>query len=495
MSTQPLAATHRYPLRNSTIIATSPSLARSPATYKQGRTILPLTDSPSLTVEDQSLRTIDPEKSAIKSYLRVQNYWIDSVIEKVVNTQFSRGKTHLQGSQAPQGWQAAHFSLAPHTVDDLTKNVIESVVDKGLTPNRSKPFLRARIELTSPDGKVLQANHRDANFVRDFILSKLPSGAEDSSLYGTRFSLFRNATFENPDESNQFDSLLEREIKPLLAYLQAERSSGFIDENASTEQLVKWLIRYYETSIANNQQRLDQLDTFFAVQCHLSQFEDLYSFAMEIPPEKLQEYIGAAQELLDCKASLLAKLAGTSRCRDIKRARNDYYYLAGLVRASNNGASHAILENLFFSNTRHFATRPKDSSQTLKQKYEFFVQEATAQLDGIQAYADPCTIPGLKTALFGEYIDGVRIAPTESQLREQVFSIFRIATPYKSKYRARFFDKENRPPPPKFPVLIDETEGNKRRKLLKHHSEEDLYIDSDPNPFSPLFNPSSSNTS
>ncbi|MBS0652119.1 MAG: hypothetical protein JSR39_01185 [Verrucomicrobia bacterium] len=464
----------RYAFRASTATSTASTLARNPTIQKRGRTILPLTDSPSLTVESQDRRTIDPEKSAIKSHLRVQNYWIDAVIEKVVNTQFSRGRTHLQGSQAPQGWQAAHFSLAPHTVDDLTENVIESVVDKGLTPSRSKPFLCARIDLTSPDGKVLQANHSDPVFVRDFILSKLPSGAEDSSLYGTRLSLSRNATFENPDESNQFDTLLEKAVKPLLKRLQAERSSGEIDEDASTEQLVEWLIRYYETSIANNKQRLDQLGTFFALQCRLSQFEDLYSLAAEIPPEKLQEYIAAAQELLDCKVSLLTQLAGTSRCHGIREARKDYYYLTGLVRASNHGAAHASLETLFFKNVRHFMTRTEISAEKLMQKYEFFVEEATAQLDGIRVYSDPCTIPGLKTALFGVCVEGVRIEPTETQLREQIFSIFKIATPYKSKCRSRLFDKENQPSPPESPIRFDKTSASKRLKMMSLDSEDSL---------------------
>ncbi|MBS0650837.1 MAG: hypothetical protein JSR93_06725 [Verrucomicrobia bacterium] len=459
--------------RASTVASTSSALARNPTVPKSGRTILPLSDTPSLTTDREALRTIDPEKSAIKSHLRVQNYWIDALIEKVVGTQFSRGRTDLQGSQAPSGWQAAHFSLAPHTLDTLTHHVIDSVVNNGLTPVRSKPFLRARIEMTSPEGKILHSKHRDPNFVKNFILSKLPNGASDSSLYGTRFSLSRNATFENPDESNQFDSLLERNIKPLLEDLRTQRSDGTIDEDAATAQLVEWLIDYYETSIENSQQRLDQLSSFFAIQRRLSQFEDLYSDSVDLPEEEFQEYIKAAEQLLDCKALLLTKLDSTFRCHNIKQVRNDYYYLSALVRANNKGSSLSALESFFYKNVRYFAARPIIAEDSLRQKYEFFILEAKAQLDGIQAFADPCTIPALKTALFGVCVEGKRVAPSESELREQVYSIFKLATPYKSKMQSRLRHDENEDPLPNLPRTPESKQSSAAKRLCLDKSSED----------------------
>jgi len=462
----------RYIFRPSTVESTTTSLAKNPTGPKTGRTILPLTDTPSLTVDRDDLRAVDPEKSAIKSHLRVQNYWLDALIEKITSTQFSRGRTHLQGSQAPLGWQAAHYSLAPHTLDTLTDDVIDSVVDKGLTPVRSKPFLRARIEMTSPDGKILQDNHRDPNFVRNFILSKLPNGAAGSSLYGTRFSLSRNATFDNPDESNQFDSLLEKNIKPLLEHLQKQRSSGAIDEDGATAHLVEWLISYYKISIENGQHRLDQLSSFFAIQRRLSQFEDLYSDGEELPQEEFQDYIKAAQQLLEYKTALLTKLDGTFRCHNIKQVRQDYYYLSALVRGYINGFSQPALEKFFYKNVRHFAARSIIAEDALRQKYEFFVLEAKAQLEGIQAFADPCTIPALKTALFGVCVEGERVPPSESELREQIYSIFKLATPYKAKIQSRLHHIENEDPLPNIPRTLESKKSSAAKRLCLDKSPE-----------------------
>lgn len=443
MTNQLHTSSHHYSLRQSTIAVSAVSLRENPEVKKSRRTILPLEETPSLIVESQDMRLIDLEKSALKSHLRIQNYWIDMLIERVASTQFSRGKTHLQGSQAPFGWQAAHFSLAPATQDHLTKDVIISVVEKGITPVRSKPFLQARISMTSPEGKLLNDKHTDPIFVRNFVMNRLPKEAEASSLYGTRFSLFRNATFENPDESNQFDSLLEKSVKPILKRLQMQHFDGDIDEDAATLELVEWLLNYYKSSIKNNQQRLEQLSEFFAIQNRLTQFEDQYSDTIELPEEQFQEYISDALQLLKCKAFLLSRLKGSSRCHAIKWARKDYYYLITLVRSASKGSSYASLETLFYKNVRHFANRSRSSEDELRQKYEFFIQEAKAQIDGIQVFTDPCTIPGLKTAIFGICVDGKRLPPTESELREQVYSIFKLATPFKNKIPSQLFNNDN----------------------------------------------------
>lgn len=428
-----------YSLRPSTLALSEASQSKM---QSKGRHILSLSLTPSLVLEDKSKREVDPERSYMKSHLRIQNFWLDAIIESVAKTTFSRGKTHLQGSQAPRGFQSAHFSLAPSTTDSLTKDVIDSIVEKGLTPNRSSAYLRSKIELTSPDRKRLDDHHEDRQFVRNFILKRLPDGVDNSSLYGTRFFILRNATFDNPDESNRFDSKLEWTIQPFLEMLSKARAEGLYDENTATEQLVKWLDDFYRKSIANNTERLADIDTYLGLNQDLIAFEDLYQDETKIPPEELHKYIETAKQFLALRKKLSEKLIGSPGNFQIKRMRWDFYFLNALAKRAQKGEPHAKLEQLFLAHKRHFQSRPKIDQATLVQSYEFFLKEAQAQLEGIQPYIESCTIANLKTLFFGVLVNKERVEPTEKQLHEQIFEVFKIATPYKSKIR-KIEDKEN----------------------------------------------------
>lgn len=107
------------------------------------RKILPIELTPSIV-------EIDSEASSVKEDLRLLVYYINALIETTLKTPLHRAKTDAQGSQAPKGRQAAHSSLAPNTQDDFTPELIKRVEEYGVTPVKSKPFLRSRIALTSP---------------------------------------------------------------------------------------------------------------------------------------------------------------------------------------------------------------------------------------------------------------------------------------------------------------------------------------------------------
>ncbi len=74
-------------------------------------------------------------------------------------------------------------------------------------------------------------------------------------LSDSRYHWNCNATFENPDESNEFDSHLEKEISKYQETLQIDRLKGAETAESSTEKVVAWLMNYYQNSTVNLKQK------------------------------------------------------------------------------------------------------------------------------------------------------------------------------------------------------------------------------------------------
>ena len=92
-----------------------------------GRKILPLEETPSIAVDTSLGRAINIEATKIKASERIIAFFTDGKIQEVLEFQTARGKTDLQGSQAPRGFQAAHHSLEPHLLDNSLDTVEERV--------------------------------------------------------------------------------------------------------------------------------------------------------------------------------------------------------------------------------------------------------------------------------------------------------------------------------------------------------------------------------
>ena len=394
------------------------------------RIILTLEDTPSLVVEDRRQLSVNTEISSLKSYLRVQGYWIDAMIEQVLKIEFVRGQTRFQGARAGQGWQSAHYHLAPAVTDNMAHQVINSVVEKGLTPTRSYPYLRHRANLVSPDAKILQANRENGTFVEDFIVSRLPVRGLETSLSETAYEKHRNATFDCLAASNQFDSLLEAKIAPELERLKHARKveevvgSKKVDADESVSQLVSWMDAFYHAAIKHNGEYLLLIDEFFKVQSEMTKTEDKYRQKKDISDQEITKYIQDVVKILELKNQLCIPPAGVSRSVAIERVRNDFAELQTLSYLAIM-SDPLRKRNAFFAFLNGVQEHTKTDIALIRSKYKVFQQEAAAQLEGIKIYQEPCAIGELKTLIFGVVEEGERKPPTDEQLKAQIYEILK----------------------------------------------------------------------
>ncbi len=382
---------------------------------KQTRTILKPGTTPSVVVTNKN-RELDPNISKIKAELRIHFYFINAIIEAIHNIPLNRTKTALQGTSAPKGCQAAHASLAPNTKDSHTTNIIQRVIEVGVTPTKTEPFLRQRINLSTPEKQTLNANHKDENFVSQFITKRLPKDGFHSILTGTQYHWNCNATFENPDESNQYDSRLEKTIAPILKELQQLRLDGTNTPEESTEKLVAWLIKYYDESIANIQKQIALLEQTASSLDKMHIFEQKHLNDKELPSEEFDTYLKEVAIFLETHRALMEKKAGCPTCRDLKDIRNDFSSLEKLISSSNPA-------DYYLNNRRHLIKQEPFCAEGHLEKFNLYLLEAKTQKAAVEVFTEACTIQGLKTSIFGVYENGIRRTPTDAELKSQVYAI------------------------------------------------------------------------
>ncbi len=380
-------------------------------TLSRGRRILALEETPSL-VNPSSLRQVDSGISGLKAQHRLLTEYVKIMLETFIGMPIDRDHTDLQGARAKHGWQAAHAALAPRTKDDYTAQMIDRVVKQGFTPEKSEPFFRNRFNMTTPEKNALT----DAN---QFAQERLSKGAEKSSLADTRFHWISNATFENPDESNQYDSKLEKTLKPFLAGLQQRRLKKELSPSKSMEELTTFLIKYYQTSIVNIKQRINTITACSTL------FARMRTFELSGAPFH-QAYLDDVAQFLKLHAELLEDKEGCPSCGAFKTVRNDFNFLKRLIHSDSP-------EHFFNQNKSHLLKPMEFHTEDFIEKYSLYLQEAEAQLATASAFADPCVIPNLLTTVFGVLDGGVRRTPTEAELKDQLNSIFKVATPIRAK--------------------------------------------------------------
>ncbi|MBS0604968.1 MAG: hypothetical protein JSS60_08050 [Verrucomicrobia bacterium] len=396
---------------------------------KKGRRILPLESTPSL-LTDAKERKVNREVTGAKTEFRIQTYFINALAEIIHKVPFSRGHTSLQGSSAPKGWQAAHGTFAPSTSDTLTSSLIEHIVDTGVTPSKTKPFLIERIGLTSPEAENLDENHEDESFVTNFVLSRLPSQGACSIFACTRYAEKCNTTFENPDESNQYDTLLERTIAPFLKELQGLRMDGTDTAEASTAKLIDWLLVYYKASIANIETQLINISKASVLFEKMRAFELLYLRTPNVPQDEFQAYLNDVDQFLAIHEELVGSKKGCPSCGDLKLVRNDFSFLKQLRKmAFDKRLPIETVSDYYLGNRKHLDKPMEFDTQFFIDKYTLYHEEAKAQCDATLICSDPCSIASISKMYFGVMTDKHLRAPTEEELRKQIFALSTIATP------------------------------------------------------------------
>ncbi len=356
-------------------------MAASSATSSH-RGILPISATSSLKTTASHASVFDPERALAKLEMRIADYFLNSLREIVLATRFKRGKTLHQGARAPHGSQAAHHSLIPNPQDLVLEMTVEKVFKSTFTPTKSLPFVKTRTGLGTPELIHLKENATNQDTFKTRLLEKMPQGSESSSVAGTSAYLFSNATIDNPIESNQLDSKLERTIAPMLCKLQEERAAGHIDAIQSTQQLILWMHGFYHETLSSCKAREEDLKNCQSILSSSSDFNAIIDILEKrlpsLPsiriPAKVKKEITAEQltTLIEKKLASLAQ----------------------------------------------------------------FQREADLFLKHLEQYDSPCTLLALQLALFGIVEEnGERRQPTNEELRAAVFATLKPDPHYPIKRR------------------------------------------------------------
>lgn len=430
--------------RHSTQVQT----ARSQAEPRGGaRRVLPIEVTGSLHRSSEK-RVVDREITRVKTEYRFLTYFVDATAEKVHNSCFSRGRTSLQGATAPKGWQAGHGCFAPATKDNCILNTVEYAIENGLTPTKTKPFLTARLNLGSEEISALEENFDDVEYVKKFVADRLPPNGLVSIFSTTRYEEKKNATFANPTESNEYDSDLEREIAPFLQELQASRFDETVEE--SMEKLVAWLEEHYTQSIVNITHQIENIQLLGALMQEMRNFEKANLQTKQLDGEEFEQYLNNVTSFLNIHEDLMQTKRGRPKCHALDKVRPDFRNLRRLRQYAEESAVDKA-EQFFLNNRRHLAKDIAFDAEFFAEKYTLYLDEATAQQEVTNVYAEPCTIPNMRKMLFGMMENNVLRVPTELELQDQIFALSQIATPYKEKTRAAQKTKRDAPAKRKLP--------------------------------------------
>ncbi len=378
---------------------------------RKTRKILPENAVPYLTATSDP-QTIDPEICKIKLDFRLHTYLTYTHVESSYGVPLMRAHTNKQADQASDGRQAAHACLNPATRDSYLPIVIKKIVEQTLTPKKTQPFVESKLNLSPDETELLQSRHKDLAFVTNFFESRLPPDGMFSVLSGSRFEWNCNATFENPDASNQFDSQLERRLAPFLKQLQSDRLEKGESPEESTLRLVHWLHSDFDKSITNLQERLVRLGSCF------QHFQAMR--ALELGPlaqegfscDDFAAYLTHTEAFLAEYTTLRQKKEGCPSTKKLKWVRNDIKFLQKLVKmAKNENLPLDEVRSFFLSNRKHLLAAMEFPVETMRTKHTLFLQEASYQREAVSVYSEPCTIPSLKKLLFGVMENGSGVSP------------------------------------------------------------------------------------
>ncbi len=415
------------------------------------RKILPRNATPSIAAQDLSADAFNPESCRTKVDLRIQTFFINRTISQFIGY-LSRGQTRLQGLKSTEGFAAAHASLEPATTDTFTQQIFERIVTTSLSPTKTIPFLQTRCNLTQPQIEELKENHSNKHYVFQFLSSHLPPGGFSSSIAGSRYEWNCNATFDNPLESNQYDSTLERKIRSYREALQAKCHEGSIDPGQATTELVKWLINYYDTSIEALSNRLPDLKTFQSLHEELLILEQEIDASPSISDELLMKYLTHVGQFIGCTDRLKEKKNGCPSCLEtLHAARNDYKFLKKLIGTYGHKKDLEEIRSLLATHSRRTHSLAPISLTPLIKKHEMYQNEATIQRETTAHYSDPCAMTKLQDIFFPEAKEG--------KLQDAVFAICKPKTPEKrtSQKRSTYHEPH------------DLSEENKEEKNGKFH--------------------------
>ncbi len=343
-----------------------------------------------------------------------------------------RGRTYLNGAHSTcGGCEAAHAALSPTLYDDILPMISNRLSDKpfGQLEQADQQYLITRFKLIETDIKALCSNDKSERVqVLSKIVSRLSRHERKGTFIGTSTERVRNATYDNPRDSNRFDSHLERHLRLTEDTLANECS---IDNLVPTQALLL-LQKHYrslvERAIPNLQKQLivlkhlkDAADELFDCQ---STLETLKPDTDEFD-EEFKLYVELAGIYLRACDYFFTKDSGTPRFKSFQKYLTDALspYTLKMILRDQDSASLASYRN--------FIEQPEDwEDQFHKAKRSIERRLLEAENQHRVLHQDQNQIKGMVKHLFGEVnSSGVLITPTKDDIRARVISLVQPVPP------------------------------------------------------------------
>ncbi len=392
------------------------------------RRVLDPTATPSIIrTPDHDCHQINPENTRIKVVQRVWNTYFRMQVAAVYTCSTWRGTTRYNGAVAHCKCHAAHSSLAPTLYDDKLQLVAATILENGfqaLTPTSNKYFSH-RFELDTPAKKQLIDADTPERKLQE-LFQQLSLRQKKGSFVDTEAEEKRNATFQNPSESNRLDCHLEYHLRPFEDLLAEDCRKQAKTPVLCTQELVQKHIQLLDQAVQNIKIRQDDYEQFLKVH------KELYTLSLELSPlpsdritnEQCKAFVEKVREFLTLKGKLLSPLPGAPHLDEFIRfflEKTPYYTLRKISKDFDDLPIDVFLPN-FHSLLPSIQLSPivqdvEGKKVDIQNRHE----EAQIQLDELKSIQT--TIPSFDMLFFGKTDEhGVRQAPTKEEIADTLIA-------------------------------------------------------------------------
>lgn len=284
-----------------------------------------------------SLQNCDDQQLCVahKLALRIIDSFFRFSINYYLKCHTWRGRTEFIGAHSHRdGHEGSHAAIT----NNLCSNKIEIVRSNLLQTGRATPktarYLKNTLQLTSPEKEILMQKMPKKTI--DAFFDRLSVYQLRHPFSNTHLEKVLNATVDDPGSWNRIDASLEDPLKKLEDQLADECTQKIKTPTEAAEILIQKHLELIPMRSKNIELRKAQLQEFSEKN---QEAETLLSKLKTLLPEETSEeeyhqLIKTIKKLLELRAALVKKnLKGASSFEKIVReVRNDYYWLAQLVK-------------------------------------------------------------------------------------------------------------------------------------------------------------------
>lgn len=352
----------------------------------------------------------------------------------------SRGRTYMNGARSKcGGCEAAHATLSPTLYDDILQTITASLHDKPFDQLEEKDqlYIKTRFHLEDSEIELLSSDNQSIRIrTLSTMISRLTSHERKGTFVGTDTERVRNATYENPRDSNRFDCHLERHLRPIEDQLADEcrlSTKTPMEALLSLQGCYKDLV---ETAIPNLKMQLKWLDHF---QMAWEELLISQSSLMHLDPDsaefakEFETYLELVDIYLRASDYLFSKQSGTPSFKGFKKYINEAQspYTLKLIAKEKKAVT--------FQTYLTFLKQPADwkvQFHKAKRSIERRLHEAENQHRVLDQTPDD--IKGMLKHLFGTTnTDGKLITPTKEDIAEGILDLVPPLTPLRTDLKRK----------------------------------------------------------